>query len=157
MTAAATASISLTSEGEATAAIRPVTAVTPAAITGTAKHFEITYKSWSVDGDWGFDYNSADNHLRGYGSLAGDCSGDSCTHFEMNPLRLGDRNGVLAEAIGHSTDAWLQLETPAVSCHYPDGVYISDMYFSIRWPDGHLTSNQSTGQFEKSANDICVS
>jgi hypothetical protein len=164
MTAAATAGISLASGTEAVAGVGPSTAVAPAVAhpTTTAcscgyeeKPFEITYKTWRVTGGWGFGYNSADNHLRGEGSIEGN---STSIHLEINPLRLGDRNSVLAEAVGHTTNGYvgLVLETPAVDCHYPNGVYIANMYFSIRWPDGVLTSNQSTGQWELSATDACT-
>jgi hypothetical protein len=101
---------------------------------------------------WGYDYNPANNHLRAWARMFGN---DNRIHVQAEPLNLGDRNGVLASKRANSQTGSLEVSTAAVDCHSPNGVYRSNLHYSIRWPDGRLTSNQQTGQFEASAPAIC--
>ena len=114
---------------------------------------EWTYGSWVVDIVWGFDYNPSTNHLAAYAQMA---SNSSSTHLQAEPLNLGDRNGVLKSKYANSQTGYLEIDTPVVGCHYPNGVYISNLHYSIRWPNGTLTSNQQTDQYTASASFICV-
>jgi hypothetical protein len=50
--------------------------------------------SWSVDVFWGFDFNPASNHLAAYTLMS---ASDPRTNLQADHLRLGDRNGVLAD------------------------------------------------------------
>jgi hypothetical protein len=113
--------------------------------------FPVVHGSSSVRIWWGFDYNPANNHLRGWGELSAD---NGSTHVQAEPLNLGDRNGVLKSTTANSQNGFLEVETDAVDCH-PNGVYISNLHYSIRWPDGTLTSGQ-TGQFEAAASLVCT-
>ncbi len=112
-----------------------------------------SYAGNTVDVYWGFDYSPTSNNLRAVGILSGSTT---AIHVQAQPIRLGDRNGPLADTTANSQTGSLTAETLAnIQCH-PAGVYISDLYYSIRWPDGTLTTNQSTGQFEAAASAICV-
>jgi len=111
------------------------------------------YGSYTVDIWWGFDYNPATNHLRAYAEMSGN---SSSIHVQAEPLNLGDRNGILASKYANSQTGFLAVSTAAVNCHYPNGVYRSNLHYSIRWPNGTLTSNQQTGRFEASASLICT-
>jgi hypothetical protein len=121
----------------------------------------LTYRYWgnwsyagnTVDIWWGFDYSPATNHLRGWAEMSGS---STSIHVQAEPLNLGDRNGVLASARANSQTGFLEVSTAAVNCHYPNGVYLSNLHYSIRWPDGTLTSGKETGQFEASASVICT-
>ncbi len=108
---------------------------------------------WSVTVCRGFDYNPASNNLRGYGLMDGN---DSRIHVQAEPLNLGDRNGVLASVTANSQTGLLEIDTGAVDCHRPNGIYRANMHYSIRWPDGALTSGQQTGQYEQPASVICT-
>lgn len=122
----------------------------------------LTYKYWgawvygayTVDIWWGYDYSPTTNNLRAWAKMDGGSS--SAIHLQFEPLNLGDRNGVLASKTANSQNGVLEAETGAVSCHYPNGVYRSNLHYSIRWPDGTLTSKQQTGTFEASASLICT-
>ena len=106
-----------------------------------------------VDICWGFDYNPANNHLRGYAEMS---ASNTRIHVQAEPLNLGDRNGVLKSKRGNSQTGYLFLETDYVGCHYPNGVYISNLHYSIRWSDGSLTSGRQTGQYLDYATNICI-
>ncbi|HVQ96749.1 MAG TPA: hypothetical protein VMU51_37380 [Mycobacteriales bacterium] len=110
------------------------------------------YGPWSVTVCRGFDYNPASNNLRGYGLMDGN---DSRIHVQAEPLNLGDRNGVLASVTANSQTGLLEIDTGAVDCHRPNGIYRANMHYSIRWPDGVLTGGQQTGQYEQPASVIC--
>ena len=112
-----------------------------------------TYGSWEVDIFWGYDYSPATNHLRAWAEMS---SNSGSTHLQAEPLNLGDRNGVLASKFANSQIGFLETETDAVQCHSPNGVYLSNLHYSIRWPDGVLTAGQQTGRFEAGATAICV-
>jgi hypothetical protein len=107
----------------------------------------------TVDIWWGFDYSPADNHLRGWAEMDGN---NSSIHLQAEPLNLGDRNGLLESTNANAQTGQLIVETDAVSCHFPNGIYRSNLHYSIRWPDGSLLSGQQTGQFEMSASVICT-
>jgi hypothetical protein len=112
-----------------------------------------THGSEYVDICWGFDYNPANNHLRGYAEMS---ASNGRIHVRAEPLNLGDRNGVLKSKRGNSQTGYLFLETDFVGCHYPNGVYISNLHYSIRWSDGSLTSGHETGQYLDYATNICI-
>lgn len=127
--------------------VRPMLTNTTTTYYGTYSH-----GSETVDVYWGFDYSPASNNVRALGELFGNTS---TIHLTASPIRLGDNNGVLANTTANATNGSLVAETAAnIACH-PAGTYISNLYFSIRWSDGSLTSGQSTGQFSASASLIC--
>jgi hypothetical protein len=111
-----------------------------------------TYGGSWVDVWWGFTYNAANNHLRAIGQMIGNFSS---IRTRADALNLGDRNGVLVSTPGVAMGT-LNLQTdPAVSCHKPNGVYVSALHFSIRWPNNALTSGGNTGQQTRDASIIC--
>jgi hypothetical protein len=101
---------------------------------------------------WGYDYNPANNHLRGYALMV---SNNRRTHLQAEPLNLGDRRHVLKSARANSRTGRLLVETGAVSCHKPGGVYQSNLHYSIRWPNGEVSSLRQTGVFQTSARRAC--
>lgn len=101
---------------------------------------------------WGYDYNPATNNLRGYAVMV---SNNRRTHLQAEPLNLGDRRHVLKSARANSRTGRLVVETGPVSCHRPGGVYRSNLHYSIRWPNGEVTSLRQTGVFQASARRIC--
>ncbi|HZN75872.1 MAG TPA: hypothetical protein VFC00_29940 [Micromonosporaceae bacterium] len=111
------------------------------------------YGVYTVDIWWGFDYNPANNHLRGWALMSGN---SQSIHVQSEPLNLGDRNGVLKSAYVNSQVGYLEVSTDFVLCSKPNGVYRSNLHYSIRWPDGVLTSGQQTGQLELPATTICA-
>lgn len=110
------------------------------------------YGSYYVDIWWGFDYSPTTNNLRAWAELSGS---NTNINVQSEPLNLGDRNGLLAPRSLNSQTGYLEVSTGAVQCHKPHGVYRSNLHYSIRWPNGALTSNQQTGQYEESASVIC--
>jgi hypothetical protein len=138
-----------------------LTAAAPAAVVPTAIGTHLHVLSTPFFGragvtaqvTWGFDYNPANNNLRAYGQIWTD---SGTTHVQFQPLRLGDRNGVLADKNANSQFGLLEVETAAVSCHKPAGVYRSKPYFSIRWPDGVLQDFVIDPPYELGASTICV-
>ena len=102
--------------------------ILPSTVTVTLPHGA----NYSITITWGFHYNTANNHLRAYARMA---ASSSATHVHAQPLNLGDRNGVLASTDVYSPNGLLDIETGAVSCHYPNGVYRSNLHYAIRWPD----------------------
>lgn len=113
-----------------------------------------TYRGDTVDVYWGFDYNPsrASKNIRALGILSGS---NSRIHVQAQPIRLGDLNGVLDQTTANSQTGYLAAETAKVLVCHPAGTYVSNLYYSIRWPDGTLTDNQSTGRFTDSASHIC--
>ena len=112
----------------------------------------LTYRGSVVTIWWGFDYNPKNNHLRAYAQMS---STNRRIHLQAEPLNLGDRTHLLASRRANSRTGGLVVETAAVGCHKPGGVYRSNLHYSIRWPDGRLTAHRQTGQFQAGARLIC--
>lgn len=107
----------------------------------------------TVDIWWGFAHNSDNNHLRARGVMIASNTG---IHVQFEPLNLGDRNEVLRSLRINSQDGYLDEQTGWVDCHtFPNSVYLSNLHYSIRWSDGHLLSNQDTGQYAEYGRAIC--
>ncbi|HKR49239.1 MAG TPA: hypothetical protein VJT72_06595 [Pseudonocardiaceae bacterium] len=131
--------------------------MSPAEAFGTFVHRYCinTYKHATPNGhEWvsfcyGFDYSGGStNRLRGYSRMVAHSDGDPILiHLEATE-RLGDRNGVLAESRGYSTQGWLDLDTAGyVYCHRTTSAYyLSHLYLTVRWSDGVL-ERFDTGQF----------
>jgi hypothetical protein len=110
--------------------------------------------AWHIVVDYGFDYSPATNNLRAFAVISGTTS---TIHLQTEPLRLGDRNRVLAENRTNSQNGALSVETGPVQCHKPAGVYQVRLYFSVRWPNGvveHLVT-PGGGAWPGNASDIC--
>ena len=103
---------------------------------------------------WAYDYNPATNHLRGYVHVLG----IAATHVKIDPLNLGDNNGVLESATGYTVDLAanpLEFSTDPVDCHKDlDAEYILNVHYSIRWTDGTLEAGE-THQFKKYGVTVC--
>jgi hypothetical protein len=106
-----------------------------------------------VDIYWGFAYSSAANQLAAYGEMD---PSDGAIHTQAQPLNLGDNNGVLESATFNSQSYGFALETGAVSCHKPNGLYNSNLHYSIRWSNSQVTTGQTGDYPEHRASVICI-
>lgn len=163
-TPATAAPAAATAPATSTAATGPVRVVPASAVPAgprtaaigvhltTVDALPIYYGTLELRVTWGFDYNPATNNLRAYTYM---WTNSGTTHLQTEPLRLGDRNGVLKDKYVNTQYGLLETETDPVSCHKPSGIYRSRVYFSVRWPDGAL-QRFVTEILERGASTICV-
>ena len=86
--------------------------------------------------------DTGNGHIRGEGSMS---ASNSHIHVQIDKINLGTANGVVATTSGpkNSSTGYIP-EYYTKSINEGCGPYHARLYYSIRWSDGTLLSNQQT-------------